>query len=183
MLFDTAPDKAREKMNTANERIRMSLASIRQAVRVLDNENPYVSMEDFISELKAVVDGFMMDTMIKVYMDFGTVNREQQIPHEHTEFLTGVVQELLSNGVRHGGADVFTITLLADSRNLKLKVADNGKSDFSDENEQERIAHGYGLKKMISYVKKCGGTTRFVNQNGFQAELTLTLYQEEKEHE
>ena len=35
MLFETAPEKAREKMNTANERIRTSLDSIRQAVRVL----------------------------------------------------------------------------------------------------------------------------------------------------
>ena len=34
-------------MNTANERIRTSLDSIRQAVRVLDNENKYVSIYDF----------------------------------------------------------------------------------------------------------------------------------------
>ena len=39
MLYDTAPDKAREKMNTANERIRTGLEAIRQAVRVLDSNN------------------------------------------------------------------------------------------------------------------------------------------------
>lgn len=179
MLYDTAPDKAREKMNTANERIRTGLASIRQAVRVLDIENRFVSISDFVSELTAVTDSFVMDTMIKVYTDFGNISEEVVIPHEHTEFLTGAMQELLSNGVRHGDADVFTVTLTADSRNLRLKVADNGKSDFSHKNQLERIENGFGLKKMISYIKKCGGTVSFSNDNGFKAEIEIKLFKEE----
>lgn len=179
MLYDTAPDKAREKMNTANVRIRTSLESIRQAVRVLDSENKFVSISDFISELTAVTDSFVMDTSIKVYADFGAVMEDVVIPHEHTEFLSGAMQELLSNGVRHGNADAFTVTLVADSRNLKLKVSDNGKSDFSAENQRERIDNGFGLKKMISYVKKCGGSASFSNDNGFKAELAIKLFKEE----
>lgn len=182
MLFDTSPDKARDKMNVANERIRTSLSSIRQAVRVLDSENRYVVMSDFISELTAVVDNFVMDTMIKVYTDFEDVNDEMVIPHEYTEFLTGVVQELLSNGVRHGKADIFTVAVISDSSNLKVKVTDNGKSDFNHDNESERIRNGFGLKKMISYVKRCGGNIIFLNENGFRTEISLKLYKED-EHE
>ncbi|MBQ3512821.1 MAG: hypothetical protein IJA32_03325 [Lachnospiraceae bacterium] len=181
MLFDTAPDKAREKMNTANQRIRGSLDFIRQAVRVLNHENQYVSMSDFISELTAVTDGFVMDTMIKIYTDFGNINMDVVIPHEHTEFLTGVVQELLSNGVRHGGADVFSVTLTADSRHIKIKVKDNGKSDFSKKNQRERIENGFGLKKIISYVKRCGGSVDFSNENGFKAEILLEFQKGEEE--
>lgn len=179
MLFETAPEKAREKMNTANERIRTSLDSIRQAVRVLDNENKYVSIYDFISELTAVTDSFVMDTMINVYTDFGNVQSDVIIPHEHTEFLTGAMQELLSNGVRHGKADVFTVTLMADSRNIKMKVVDNGKSDFSLDNKNERIENGFGLKKIASYVRKCGGSVAFSNENGFKTEITLKLFKED----
>lgn len=179
MLYDTAPDKSREKMNIARERIKTSLESIRQAVRVLDNENKFVSIHDFVSELTAVTDGFVMDTMIKVYADFENIREDVLIPHEHTEFLTGAMQELLSNGVRHGGADTFTVILTADSRNLKLKVSDNGKSDFSVENQRERIDKGFGLKKMLSYVKKCGGTMSFSNENGFKTEITIKLFKEE----
>ena len=69
MLFDTAPKLAREKMNIANDRIRTSLDSIRHAVRVLDNENKFITVNDFISELVAVTDSFVMDTMIKIYTD------------------------------------------------------------------------------------------------------------------
>lgn len=178
MLFFVEPEKAREKMNTANKRIRGSLDSIRQAVRVLDNENKYISINDFISELTAVTDNFVMDTMIKIYTNFENVSRSVLIPHEHTEFLTGALQELLSNGVRHGKADEFIITLIADSSNIKLKVSDNGKSDFSKENQKERIENGFGIKKMISYVKKCGGDMTLSNENGFITEITIKLFTE-----
>lgn len=179
MLFFVEPEKAREKMNTANKRIRGSLDSIRQAVRVLDNENKYISINDFISELTAVTDNFVMDTMIKIYTNFENVSRSVLIPHEHTEFLTGALQELLSNGVRHGKADEFIITLIADSSNIKLKVSDNGKSDFSKENQKERIENGFGIKKMISYVKKCGGDMTLSNENGFITEITIKLFEDE----
>lgn len=178
MLFDTAPNIAREKMNAANERIRGSLSSIRHAVRVLDGESKFVAVNDLISELTAVIDSFVMDTMIKIHTDFTNTDTELTIPHEHTEFLTGAAQELLSNGVRHGNADMFTVRVTADSGHIRLSVADNGKSDFSALNSRERIENGFGLKKLISYAKRCGGTAVFENENGFRSEITLPLYWE-----
>lgn len=179
MLFDTNPDKAREKMNTANERIRTGLSAIRHAVRVLDRESEFISMTDFISELNAVIDNFVMDTTLAVAADFSDVGRELQIPHEHTEFLTGAMQELLTNGVRHGNADSFCVSLTADSGHIKLAVSDNGDSDFSEENRQERIQNGFGLKKLISYAGRCGGSAVFLNENGFRTEITLPLTEHE----
>lgn len=179
MLYDTNPDEARIRMNTANERIRSSLDSIRQAVRVLDTENEFINMNDFLDELTAITDSFAMDTRIRIRTDFTGVHDGQMILREHTEFLTGALQEFLTNGVKHGEADLFTVSLMADSRHIKLSVADNGKSDFGEENRQERVNNGFGLKKLISYTQKCGGAARFVNENGFQAVLTLPLYKEE----
>ncbi len=175
MLFDTAPDKAREKLNLANERIRGSLASIRRAVRVLDAEATLVSMEDFLSQLQAVIDDFTMSTTLQIPADFSDIQKQLQLPHEHAEFLTGALEELLSNGVRHGNATRFTVHLSTDSGHVKLKVSDNGTSDFSKANEQEKIRTGFGLKKLVSYVKRCGGTTSFENHAGFVAELILPL--------
>lgn len=179
MLFDTNPAEARKRMNTANARIRLSLDSIRQAVRVLDRENEYIEMRDFLKELTAVTDCFAMDTRIRICTDFSNVPESQLIPREHTEFLTGALQEFLTNGVKHGNADLFTVNLTTDSGHVRLCVIDNGKSDFGDENEKERIRNGFGLKKLISYTQKCGGKAQFLNENGFRAELTLPLYKEE----
>ena len=175
MLFDTAPDKAREKLNLANERIRGSLASIRHAVRVLDAEATLVSMDDFLNQLQAVTENFSMSTTLQILTDFSNVQTTLQLPHEHAEFLTGALEELLSNGIRHGNATRFTVHLSTDSGHVKLKVSDNGTSDFSEANEQEKIRTGFGLKKLVSYVKRCGGTASFENHAGFVAELILPL--------
>lgn len=187
MLFDVSPEKAREKINIANKRIRGSLESIRQAVRVLDNENKYIAINDFICELTTIIDNFVIDSSvnrvemgiseINIYTNFENVNTDVVIPHEHTEFLTGALGEFLSNGVRHGKATEFIVTLIADSSNLKLKVVDNGKSDFSNSNEKERIEKGFGIKKMMSYVKKCGGEMSIFNENGFNQEITIRLFE------
>lgn len=140
MLFDMDPVRAREKMNAAKSRVHDSLDSIRRAVRVLDSENEFISMGDFVQELAGVCDNFAMDTRIRIYMDF---------------------------------ADVFILFLTADSGHIRLEVSDNGSSDFAEENQDRRIEDGFGLKKLYSYVKRCGGTVSFTNDNGFRTEITM----------
>ena len=178
MLFGTAPEKAHEKMNAANERIRSSLESIRHAVRLLDHEGGRISIGDFLSAINAVTERLVMDTMIKIRTDFPDAESSFSIPHEHAEFLVGAVQEILVNGVRHGAADLFTISLTIDSRHIRLSVWDNGKSDFSPQNAQDRIRNGFGLKKLLSYAERCGGSAFFTNQNGFKSTITLPLLEE-----
>lgn len=175
VLWEVSPDKAIDKVNTANERIQTGLESIRHAVRVLDAEAENISIDDFKLELEAIIDNFTMDTDIKVYFDFEILSKDVQIPHEHTEFMTGAVEELLTNGVRHGNADCFTLCLLADSSHIKVTVTDNGKSDFDGKNSVLRIEEGFGLKKIIKYIEKTGGSTEFKNENGFRAEMTIPL--------
>ena len=173
MLFDKSPEMAREKIHTAKDRIRTGLDSIRHAVRVLDSEAVSISLADFLNEVNTAADEFLMDTMRKIHMDIPENNEELYIPREHTEFLTGAFKELLSNGVKHGNADVFMVHIAADSNHIKLTVKDNGKSDFSAENAAERLREGFGLKKLKSYAEKCGGTAVFSNENGFKSEITL----------
>ena len=114
-----------------------------------------------------------MDTMIKIHYDFSDVDKSFLLAHEHSEFLTGAVEELLSNGVRHGNADSFTVILKSDSKHIMLKVLDNGRSNFSQANQAGYIQNGFGLKKIISYTKKCGGSATFSNLNGFKAEIVI----------
>ncbi|MBE5876503.1 MAG: hypothetical protein E7290_06405 [Lachnospiraceae bacterium] len=186
MLYDTAPDKARERMNTANARMREGLAAVRHAVRVLDEENVYLTVEDMIQNFATVVEQFTMDTMIRVSTDWETVPRIISISREHTEFLTGALQELLTNGVKHGAADRFVVRLTADSCHVRLWVSDNGKSDFAQWNQEERIEKGFGLKKLYSYAERCGGSVVISigeRGQGFAVELTLLNDSEENKRE
>lgn len=183
MLVDVDAEKAKERMVTAKERMKEGLSAIRMAVRVLDKESQGVRVEDFIRELSAVADSFVMDTELTVTTDVDVVSELTELPKEHTEFLTGAVQELLTNGVKHGNATRFLLSIRADSAHLQVSVKDNGKSDFSETNRETRLKEGFGLKKIVSYLKKCGGNARFTNENGFCAVLTVPLAQEETDGE
>ncbi|MBR6792294.1 MAG: hypothetical protein IKM49_04140 [Ruminococcus sp.] len=179
MLFDTSPDKAREKISTANERIRDSLASIRRAVRVLDSEDNPIPASDLCDSVDAICKSFTMDTGITVKTDTEGCIPHMLIPPVHSEFFCSCVSELISNGIRHGNADCFFVILTSDSRHLQLVVTDNGESSFSEENSHSAIQKGFGLKKIISYCEKNGGKAEFSNTAGFKSVVALPIIEEE----
>lgn len=176
LLLTADIEKAGEKVRAANRRIHTGLDSIRQAVRILDSESNYFPVEDFVSYVHEVAENFMLDTTLQIRIDDADVLPGVSLPHEYSEFLVGAISELLTNGVRHGNADIFSVRLTADSAHIRVSVLDNGVSDFSPENSWEKIENGYGLKKMISFAQKCGGSVVFENAYGFKTAITLPLY-------
>ena len=175
MLYDVKPEDARRKMNEANERIRGSLESIRQAVRVLDSETDGITASDLKAAMKDIVKEFVMDTSIEVDEFYQELPDEVNVSHEHSEFLTGVLMELLTNGVKHGSATYFKVVLKGDAGHIRLSVEDNGSSDYNAENSQLKLQQGFGLKKIVSYVQRCGGEATFANEDGFKAVVELPM--------
>ena len=175
MLYDVKPEEARKKMNVANGRIRESLESIRRAVRVLDEENTTLTAKDLKEELSRIITEFVMDTSIQVLENYSELSDDIVIPRNHLVFLTGVLQELLTNGVKHGNAGRFVVMLSGDLAHVRLTVSDNGNSDFSDTNGKQRIEKGFGLKKILSYAEKCGGKAIFENASGFKTTVELPI--------
>lgn len=174
-LWEIDQDRALDKVKSANKRIHTGLESIRHAVRVLDVEAKNISLDDFILELEAVIWQFTLDADVKVHFDKEIFCPDLMIAHEHTEFFTGAVQELFTNGQKHGHASHFTLQILADSSHIKITVADNGDSDFKVQDAGRLISDGFGLKKIMQYIEKNGGSTRFVNENGFRTEMAIPI--------
>ncbi len=175
MLYETKPEEARRRMNDANERIRGSLDSIRSAVRALDEESRQLPIADLERYLRNAAEDFTMDTERTVDVVVDRYATDITVPKEHVEFLTGVLQEALTNGVKHGGAMHYTVTLSADSAHVRLRVRDDGKSDFDDAVRDRRLETGFGLRKILSYAERCGGTACFENDGGFCTEVELPL--------
>lgn len=175
MLYDVQPKLARKKMNEANDRIRGSLESIRRAVRVLDENYTALTIKDLKEALGAVVTEFAMDTSMKIHQSYDEISDDITIPHDDVVFLTGVLQETLTNGVKHGNASEFFVRLSGDSAHVRLAVSDNGHSGFNMTNSRQRIEKGFGLKKITSYVEKCGGKVLFENDNGFKTVVELPV--------
>ena len=175
MLYDVKPEEARKKMNDANTRIRGSLESIRRAVRVLDEENKILLAKDLKEELRTIAAEFAMDTSIEIFENYNEIADEVELPDEHVVFLTGVLQESLTNGLKHGNATEFVVFLMGDTAHVRLEISDNGASDFDKTNQAAKIEQGFGLKKIDSYVKMSGGKTKFTNDGGFKTIIELPI--------
>lgn len=175
MLFEKKPEEAHKRMNDATERIRGSLGAIRSAVRALDEEAADVSIKDLICYFDNILNEFLMDTERTCDRLYEFYDHEREIPREHAEFLTGALEELLTNGVKHGGATHFVVKLSGDSAHLQLEVKDNGRSDFHAETSAGLIQNGFGLKKLTAYAERCGGYTSFQNEDGFRAVVELPI--------
>ena len=176
MLYEVKPEEARKKMNDANDRIRGSLESIRRAVRVLDDETKAIAASDLKADMESIIHEFVMDRTYRVDHDFSRLPDGGKIPGEHAVFLTGALQEFLTNGVKHGHATEYVVIMIGDSAHIRLEVSDNGTGDFNADNRDNRIRNGFGIKKIISYAEKNGGKTEFSNGHGFRSIVELPIY-------
>ncbi|MDR6227322.1 sensor histidine kinase [Desmospora profundinema] len=97
------------------------------------------------------------------------------------EHLYRIVQEALSNVLRHSGADEVWVRLQGLSQQLLLVVEDNGKGFTPD---QEKIS-SYGLTTMRERTQEMGGTFRLVPlpEKGTRLEIRIPYVRTEERDE
>jgi signal transduction histidine kinase len=86
-----------------------------------------------------------------------------QIPSDVGLCLFRVLEEAVSNAVRHSGASQVSVTLEAGDRDLVLRVSDAGRGfDAAD----QRATSGLGLASMRLRVRALGGTLNVASSPG-----------------
>lgn len=179
VLLDKTPEEAKFKVKQAKERMQQSLSSIRQAVRLFDQTTTKVSIADLYDILSATLNEFMVDTTYRVRHNLTVTKQhyEQFIDVNTSEFLNGAVMEALSNGLRHGHATAFIVIseLLGDK--MLLRILDNGTTDTNHfyDSQRDLINHGYGLRKIRSFLNEIGGELKIDVKDGFQLTLMVPL--------
>lgn len=166
---------AKEKISKANERIHEAISSVRSVVRTMDADDDKIFIKDYIESIEELIKNFKMDTNINIISNFEQIkDNEGKITIENAAFLSGAIAELLTNGIKHGNANIFVIVMVAMDNMLKLKVQDNGKGLPDSGNAQFMLDQGFGLKKMKDYLLKHGGNMSISGDDGFEVEMELT---------
>lgn len=189
MLMDTDKDKANQKIDQANERIHEAIGSVRSVVRTLDAEDDCVLVTDYVNSLKELINNFTLDTEIKVHHNLDLILADEErrqstqmqtgnsnkLHITRAAFISSSISELLTNGVKHGGAKVFVILVTLDSSHISVQVSDNGQGwgEISYEEKQAKLRNGFGLRKMSDYVKTNGGSFDVDGSEGFYVKYSL----------
>jgi len=163
VLLDDDIDRAKEIISNLKDSSRENLVRVREVVNTLNpNENiskGLESIEELICSFKAKSN---VDIDFNIHGDVIKTNPNTNI------VLYRIIQEGLTNAIRHGHADKILIVLKYDKKFIELIIKDNGVG-------VDDINKGFGLKSMEDRVFSLGGTITFMSKDGFSILANIPL--------
>lgn len=172
-------ESVRKKMDSANPlalRLDRVISALQHAIRDLrqfiGELEPDTSPESLAEGLRKLAEDRHLQTLIKVKMTVNCAEDNLQPPVRTTHVLA-IVNEALSNVVRHARAR--QVWLVAERRNgqLAVTVADDGNG------MPDQYIAGFGLRNMRDRARLLGGTLRLEPRSPRGTQMVLTVPWEE----
>lgn len=148
------------------------LNGIVRKVRALTSElrPPVLDTMGIVEALKWHIDDFKKQFGVK--MNFSTTVEEIEMESETSLAVFRIVQEALTNSIRHGSPTEITVSVEDSNAHLEITVADNGIG-FS--REKTRRKNMYGLIGMQERARQCGGILTIDSTPGAGTTITLKV--------
>ncbi|WP_225878672.1 sensor histidine kinase [Spongiactinospora rosea] len=158
-LLESDPAAAEAMIVKAQEASAATLAELRRLVRGI--RPPVLAERGLVGALRALA----VDSPLDVRLD-GDLPEAVPAPIESALYFA--VSELLTNAVRHGGADRATVTLNHDDTGLTVVVADDGRGGADPD-------RGSGLRGIRRRVAAFDGTLALDSPRGGPTTATVTV--------
>ena len=151
-LLDVAPEESRKRIQVVAQTARDGLTDVRRSIKAL---RPDALERSSLSQaLAELVENFRLTTSAQIA--YFQEAEELQLDQDEEDALYRVVQEGLTNAVRHGKSDRIEIRITRNEDVVAVFVRDNGTG--CDELEE-----GFGLRHMRERLEMLGGTMSFGN--------------------
>ncbi|MFD1017770.1 histidine kinase [Thalassobacillus hwangdonensis] len=167
-VFDHDPKKAKEQLE---EITKMALQAQTEMRALLLHLRPVHLSGD---PLKSGIDGLIDELRQKCQIDFQVeLDEVEQISETTEEHLFRIVQEALSNILRHSNATEVKVALVKKNRELFLHIGDNGIG-FDTEAKKSNKA-SYGLKTMRERCEEIGGNFAIRSREGEGTHIDIRI--------
>jgi signal transduction histidine kinase len=164
-LWATDPAKAVVSVDVAQALGKMAISEVRESVQTLRAELP--ELPPLNQSIPTLVENFQQNTGIRV-------NLQQEpltiVPQPVNKTVYRILQEALTNVVKHAGATVVEIVVSSAEGQLRLSVQDNGRGF-----DVERTAAGVGLNGMGDRLQRLGGRLQLRSSQGAGCQITVEL--------
>ena len=164
MLMDIAPEATKEQMRAIAEVARKGVNDVRASVKAL---RPDMLETLAIGEaLKKLIDDTSRSTGVKI--DYQCDTSLDGLGQDEEEVVYRVVQESMTNAIRHGNASRIRIHIRREDNHLLIEIRDNGSGG-------KDIKEGFGLNHMRERLEMLGGTLSYSGEDGFRIEAALPI--------
>ena len=151
-LLDVAPEESRKRIQAVAQTARDGLTDVRRSIKALRPD----ALEHYslAQALEGLVENFRLTTSAQITycQEAGELN----LASDEEDVLYRVVQEGMTNAVRHGKADRIEIRITRIGDVVTISVRDNGIG--CDKPEE-----GFGLRHMRERLQMLGGTLVYGN--------------------
>ena len=163
-LSQRDPQKSQQLLKEAKRLGSIALQDVRQSVATLRESSPQDSLQ---TQLNSLINTLKTSTGITP-----TVNIQLLIPLSEATTLTlyRLVQEGITNIVKHAKATEVELSLTANAREITLLLRDNGRGF-----DLAQTSTGFGLQGMRERAQAIGGTLTINSQPGEGCELQLNV--------
>lgn len=164
-LLDVDVPRARVEVGKAQELLRTGLGDVKRTIKAL---RPEVLENCSIScALHSLIKDIEESTRVKVKFN-ENLQKETEISSSLEVTLFRVIQESITNAIRHGAAKEIEISMIEDDNRLNINIKDDGRGCA-------HIKEGYGLGGIIERIKALNGTVQFSSSagKGFNTQITI----------
>ena len=161
VLVDIDTNRAKEQLNNVSVVVRDGIRDVRGSLNkmrpgALENNTLKEALIKIIREYEAI-------SNLEIHLRYEWDNIDLDIAKEDIVFR--VIQESITNSVRHGHAKTIWIELL-EEESYVMTIQDDGIGF-------DELHYGYGLKQMQERLMIIGGSVRFENRDGFYTHIEI----------
>lgn len=168
-MIDFSVDATKEQLNKISQVARQGIKDIRRSVNKLRPD----ALEH--SELREALEKMIEETMqvSDVKIDYECQVDTLKFNQDEEDMIYRVVQESITNAIRHGEAKYIEVRLWKENKWLNLVIKDNGIGC-------EEIHTGFGLIHIEERIKMLQGTVEYDGSDGFKVTARIPIRWGEK---
>lgn len=167
-MIDINPQATKKQLMDISKVVRQGIVDVRNSLNKL--RPGALEQHGFKGAIENMIEEFTSVSDLTISLDYHL----DKVDFENTkeDILFRVIQESVTNAVRHGDATHIDISLYIEDNSLYLKIQDNGQGC-------EEIHYGFGLKQMKERLGMINGKVAYDGHHGFLTIVTIPLQEGE----
>lgn len=167
-MIDINPEATKKQLMVISKVVGQGIVDVRNSLNKL--RPGALEQHGFKGAIENMIEEFTSVSDLTISLDY----RLDKVDFENTkeDILFRVIQESVTNAVRHGDATHIDISLYIEDNSLYLKIQDNGQGC-------EEIHYGFGLKQMKERLGMINGKVAYDGHHGFLTIVTIPLQEGE----